>query len=209
MVKLVGPRQRAANLINIIPNRTFMGTIGIIGTLFGAALNANAMHLPDLPSAKIGGSDVANSSLNVTRFAEQGLVSQKNDELSKRLAPTITSYIRWIIGKTGWSISDAPPIQKVSRAQLGQMFFGAEEAIVGIEPLALYSRDRHVIYLTDTWNSDQLLDRSILLHELVHHLQVMNGVKLACQTKYEAQAYQLQISWLIEQGVQDPLIHPL
>jgi len=69
---------------------------------------------------------------------------------------------------------------------------------------SLYSRETHIVYLRDTWNPDNLFDRSLLVHELVHHLQMLNKLRMACPEEYEAQAYQLQIEWLREQGIQDP-----
>jgi hypothetical protein len=49
-----------------------------------------------------------------------------------------------------------------------------------------------------------ILDQSILVHELVHHLQVVNHIQLECWGRYEAQAYELQIRWLRTQGIEDP-----
>ena len=45
----------------------------------------------------------------------------------------------------------------------------------------------------------------ILLHELVHHLQYLNNVKVTCATEYEGQAVQLQVTWLREQEVDNPI----
>ena len=52
----------------------------------------------------------------------------------------------------------------------------------------------------DKW---PLLGRSIFLHELVHHLQVVNEGQFECPEAAEVQAYQLQGQWLHEQGIQD------
>ena len=70
---------------------------------------------------------------------------------------------------------------------------------------ALYSSKNHTVYLPDSWHSNDLRDRSILLHELVHHLQYLNHVKVTCKSEYEFQAFKLQAAWLSEQGVEYPL----
>jgi hypothetical protein len=38
----------------------------------------------------------------------------------------------------------------------------------------------------------------------VHHVQNVNNMMLPCIAAYERQAFELQISWLREQGVADP-----
>jgi len=63
--------------------------------------------------------------------------------------------------------------------------------------------------LADNWNKIDLIDQSILVHELVHHLQLEDHIQFACWGRYEVQAYELQIQWLLTQGVKDPhnLLH--
>ena len=109
----------------------------------------------------------------------------------------------WIIGRTRWTAHEVPPIRLVSSAQLKQMYSGGipTDLVIG----AAYSDRDHVIYLSEHWRPNNLRDRSALLHELVHHLQYLNGVKATCPHEYEWQAYHLQVDWLREQGVEDPL----
>ncbi len=66
-----------------------------------------------------------------------------------------------------------------------------------------------MIYLANTWKNDDVLDQSILVHELVHHLQMENHIQLECWGRYEVQAYELQIRWLRARGIEDPyrLLH--
>lgn len=83
------------------------------------------------------------------------------------------------------------------------MFTGGEPTDLNIE--ALYSNKDRTVYLSTDWRPNDLRDRSALLHELVHHLQYLNGIKASCPQEYEWQAYHLQVDWLHEQGVEDPL----
>lgn|SRR5690242_6172105 len=113
--------------------------------------------------------------------------------------------LKWIAAKTGWRQISVPEIRTKTSAELSTMFFGDPEGIDGIRPLALYARDEHILYISDALKFDNLADRSILLHELVHHLQVANGAQSTCREAAEAQAYGLQIQWLREQGIENPV----
>ena len=121
---------------------------------------------------------------------------------------TVRSYIDWITQQTGWPAADVPPIKITSFAHLRELS-GLSNDAEWIRPAAFYSRSEHLIYLADNWNKDNLVDQSILVHELVHHLQLEDHIQFACRGRLEAQAYELQIEWLRAQGVKDPhfLLH--
>ncbi len=112
--------------------------------------------------------------------------------------------VEWIASKTGWKEISVPVIKRTSKEKLSNLFFGFPEGIDGARPLALYAKGEHVLYLSYEINLGTVLGRSILLHELVHHLQRVNDVHFECPEATEAQAYQLQSQWLHEQGVKDP-----
>lgn len=122
----------------------------------------------------------------------------------KNSADVIRRYINWIVDQTGWPAADVPPIKTTSLDDLAKMLFGSSSGLAGIRPAALYSKNEHMIYLATTWKKDDVLDQSILVHELVHHLQMENHIQLECWGLYEAQAYDLQIRWLRSQGAEDP-----
>ncbi len=90
---------------------------------------------------------------------------------------------------------------KFARGEIAQGELTAD----GFHVEALYSDRDHSSYLADGWKPDNLRRRSILLHELVHHLQYLNHKKVTCESEYELQAFKLQITWLNEQGIEDPL----
>jgi hypothetical protein len=113
-------------------------------------------------------------------------------------------HIRWIAGKTGWKTVARPQIETRSESELATMFFGGTTGSDSAGPLALYAREQHVVFLSDRLVFNALSDESILLHELVHHLQVANGIHFECREAEEGQAYRLQIDWLKEHGIQDP-----
>lgn len=134
--------------------------------------------------------------------AEQEIAS------SKISSETVRSYVDWITRQTGWPAADVPPIRVTSFARLRELS-GLSSDAEWIRPAAFYSKSEHLIYLADGWNKNDPVDQSILVHELVHHLQIEDHIQLACWGRYEAQAYEIQIRWLRTQGVKDPhnLLH--
>ena len=125
-----------------------------------------------------------------------------DDKASADLARKAGPLVDWIVAETGWAIRTFPPIKFVSHEELVKMFGGRAD---GIHVEALYSERDHSIYLPEGWRADNLRRRSILLHELVHHLQYLNHPKVTCQAELELQAFKLQVAWLSDQGVEDPL----
>mgnify|MGYP002862481764 CR=1 FL=1 len=69
--------------------------------------------------------------------------------------------------------------------------------------LALYDPEKKTIILQKGWTSDTIPGRSILVHELVHHMQYMSGQisKFKCQGKIEKEAYDVQNKWLEPYGL--------
>ncbi|MEH2475982.1 hypothetical protein V1281_002845 [Nitrobacteraceae bacterium AZCC 2161] len=114
----------------------------------------------------------------------------------------IAVYIAWIIAQTGLMAPDHPTIHFVTRMEMAARY-GAPESNA-LEFQALYNREEGAIYLPDDWLSDDLREKSALLHELVRHVQRANNVEAACIAAHERQAYDLQARWLREQGVDDP-----
>jgi len=111
--------------------------------------------------------------------------------------------IAWIAAQANWTVHDAPPIRLIPSAEIQKIFTAEEET--GFNIGAFYSEKDHTVYLPDNWHPNDLHDRSILLHELVHHLQYLNHVKELCPGEFEFQAFKYQVDWLSEQGVEYPV----
>jgi hypothetical protein len=110
--------------------------------------------------------------------------------------------IAWIATQTHWTILETPPIRLIPSEEIQKLFIAEDST--GFNIGAFYSEKDHTVYLPDSWHPNNLRDRSILLHELVHHLQYLNRVKAMCPGESEWQALHLQVDWLSEQGVEDP-----
>lgn len=114
----------------------------------------------------------------------------------------IATYLAWIIAQTGLSPPVHPPIHFVKLSETSRRHGSPENSAWELQ--ALYSRSEGSIYLPEGWLPVDLRQKSTLLHELVHHVQLSNNIVLPCVAAYERQAYDLQIRWLREQGVDDP-----
>lgn len=61
---------------------------------------------------------------------------------------------------------------------------------------AIYDDAAHVIYLPEGWSASSSADVSMLVHELVHHVQNVNALRYTCAGEREKPAYQAQARWL-------------
>jgi hypothetical protein len=67
---------------------------------------------------------------------------------------------------------------------------------VGGDLLAVYDTARRIIYLPEGWSGKTHAETSILVHEMVHHLQNAGGLKYPCPAAGEKTAYLAQDLWL-------------
>jgi hypothetical protein len=66
----------------------------------------------------------------------------------------------------------------------------------GSEIVSLYIDNQPTIYLRDGWTGKTPAELSILVHEMVHHLQNVGRLKFDCPQAREELAYQAQERWL-------------
>jgi hypothetical protein len=64
------------------------------------------------------------------------------------------------------------------------------------ETVTLYDDRSDTIFLPDGWTGDTPADLSVLVHELVHHLQNKAGIRYECPGAREELAYAEQEKWL-------------
>jgi hypothetical protein len=62
--------------------------------------------------------------------------------------------------------------------------------------VAVYSDAERTIYLPEGWTGETPAELSILVHELVHHIQHASGLTYACVAAREKVAYSAQSRWL-------------
>ena len=66
--------------------------------------------------------------------------------------------------------------------------------------VAVYDTLSRTVYLPENWRGESPADQSILVHELVHHLQNIAGTKFECPAAREKAAYLAQDKWLSRFG---------
>ena len=62
--------------------------------------------------------------------------------------------------------------------------------------VALYDDQTKTIYLSDKWTGRTPAELSVLVHEMVHHLQNEAGTTYECPAEREKLAYEVQDKWL-------------
>ncbi|MBI5277052.1 MAG: hypothetical protein HY854_11380 [Burkholderiales bacterium] len=92
----------------------------------------------------------------------------------------------------------APESMMAMRRQLAD---GERPAATGRADVHAFYDDRSgVVYLPQGWTGDTPAESSMLVHELVHHLQKVRGDRFACPAEREKLAYRAQSRWLEEAG---------
>jgi hypothetical protein len=66
--------------------------------------------------------------------------------------------------------------------------------------VAVYHDARRTIFLPEGWTGESPAELSVLVHEMVHHLQNVGAVKYECAAAREKPAYLAQNRWLQQFG---------
>jgi hypothetical protein len=110
------------------------------------------------------------------------------------------------------AVQERPAIVLVSNAQLiakRLQSSAAQGATYGAtytdpgqrKPVALYDDALKSIFLADDWVGQSAADKSILVHEMVHHIQNLANMKYECPMAREKPAYLAQDKWLAQHGL--------
>ena len=73
---------------------------------------------------------------------------------------------------------------------------GVSASEISSDIVSLYSNESKTIFLLDGWTGKTPAELSILVHEMVHHLQNVGQLKFACSEEREELAYKAQDDWL-------------
>lgn len=114
--------------------------------------------------------------------------------------------INWIIDESAIYEYNDEPLPKIvyaTQEQLGAYFYGLdnylenEDKLISIEGI-FRSADEGTIFLLDDfdWESGSTMD--VVVHELVHYLQYINGMTFSCSVAGELDAYKFQTIWLMD-----------
>ena len=91
-------------------------------------------------------------------------------------------------------VSAAEMIEPLKKNKLRTGDVSASE--ISSDIVSLYSNESKTIFLLDGWTGKTPAELSILVHEMVHHLQNVGQLKFACPEEREELAYKAQDGWL-------------
>lgn len=132
----------------------------------------------------------------------------------------VIGLMLWVSTLTGWAVPPAPDVIYKDGKVLKHMLYGCDDpkeeytkeicanigktTILGTRKdttMGLYDHEKKIVYLNSLLKKhDKPVHDSVLLHELVHHMQFHNGIKFRCLGELEEKAYNLQDKWLQKQG---------
>lgn len=123
-----------------------------------------------------------------------------------RDAPSLLDTIMlWLVTNFDLAVSvDPPALVSVPDAELVTMRYGPGTDVRPGDVVAVYDDTDGTIYLSQGWTGSTPADLSVLVHEMVHHLQSAAGMRFACPGEREVLAYRAQDAWL---GLFDESLH--
>ena len=117
-------------------------------------------------------------------------------------ADVVTDLVGWIALHTMYDVTGlVQNLPDITFCELGDRI-AYEEIDLAVEPglRAVYDLPRRQIFLVLPWSHDNLVHRSVLLHEMVHVVQLDDRV-WPCTGAPELEAYLLQAQYLEEHGI--------
>lgn len=173
-----------------------MGNSLTIGLVCMATLAQGVDRPPRTPSAEPC-EEPAFRSTNVSAEARTDTDKPCGEEIEE----LIDNLLDWIADHTDYDVApmhDVPPA--VTFVEAGDHFeCEGEELIVDDDLQAIYDRSTRHVRIVLPWSISEPFDRSILLHEIVHDVQ-LNSRHWYCPEETEWEAYKLQDAWLSEHG---------
>ena len=91
---------------------------------------------------------------------------------------------------------DRPRVEFVPAGHITALRLGALQSSSQREVVAVYLDERKTIYLAESWTGKTPAELSILVHEMVHHLQNLGERTFLCPEARERLAYDAQEKWL-------------
>lgn len=119
----------------------------------------------------------------------------------------LTVVVTWLSINFGLpAIFEHPEVKLISQNEMIELrvsSLGSEDAAKfrntsehGHSIVAFYDDQSRTIYLPSNWSATSPADVSVLVHEMVHHLQNIGNIPQECKEGREQPAYQAQAHWL-------------
>lgn len=109
----------------------------------------------------------------------------------------LTVIVTWLSINFGIVATyDHPIVKFVPPAVISDFVYGTVSDDRREVVVSAYDDVAKVIFLADSWTGRTRAETSILVHELVHHLQNISGQQFVCPGAREEMAYEAQAQWL-------------
>lgn len=111
--------------------------------------------------------------------------------------PLLDAVSMWLVVNYGLvAAKELPALVAAPDAALVAMRYGPGAEVRPGEVVAIYRDDLGTIFVSDSWTGSTPAELSILVHEMVHHLQHASDMRFACPAEREVLAYRAQNDWL-------------
>ena len=124
----------------------------------------------------------------------------------------LTAIVVWLSTNYGLpAIFDQPRVERVPLSEMaalrhkglpasirgGSTIEDQESSVERMrDVVAVYNDQTRTIYLSDKWAGRTPAELSVVVHEMVHHLQNAAGITYECPAAREKLAYEAQDKWL-------------
>ena len=109
----------------------------------------------------------------------------------------LTAIVTWLSFNFGLpAIYDHPTIELLPLTEIIEVRYGSIDSSRRREVVSVYNDTTRSILLPDNWTGETPAELSILVHEMVHHLQNVGGLQYECAASREKAAYAAQEAWL-------------
>jgi hypothetical protein len=122
---------------------------------------------------------------------------------ASRAEELMNSILNWLVAKFDLpAIREAPRIEFIQPASMAQLRYHGSASNQGMpldmgrDVVAVYDDAKRTIYLPEGWTGVTPAEQSLLVHEMVHHLQNLGDLKYACPEAREKLAFAAQEQWL-------------
>jgi hypothetical protein len=207
------------------PTRTafLAGIVGVVAGMtvhiacrdsFGATLSGPAKQ--GSAGAAVGAyDDAVDFKFDGTSSKQAGSPSRSDQRALAGTLPTpalMAEIVAWLSANFDLpTVDELPRVELVPVHRLGTLRLGElalrQSATAGSDPsrpssnigrdlIAIYDSSKRIVYLPEEWRGESPAETSILVHEMVHHLQDVGGVKYLCPDAREKLAYLAQDAWL-------------
>ncbi len=121
------------------------------------------------------------------------------------MSALLTAIVLWLSANFGLpAVYDFPRIERISSTEMAEVFYRsvpadlhAKMSIDDMQPVfSLYNNETRTIYLRSDWTGRTAADLSLLVHEMVHHLQNLSAPTFQCPLAREKLAHEAQERWL-------------